>query len=74
MIEQKERQQRQFHSKPAPNFHAIHTAVERKKIQHPTKYTCPETPTVVRRHREAQERLQKKVCKPYFYVIDFNLT
>lgn len=66
IIEQKERAQRQFHSKPAPNFQAIHTAVERKKVQNPVKFTCPETPTVIRRHREAQERLQKKVCKHKF--------
>lgn len=64
-IEQREREQRQFHSKPAPNFQAIHAQEERKKVQQPLKFTYPETPTVVRRHREAQERVQKKVSEEF---------
>lgn len=60
-IERKEREQRMFHSKKAPNFQAIHAAVERKRQETSPKITCPTTPSVLRRHREAQERVQKKV-------------
>lgn len=61
-IQQKEREQRLFHSKPAPNFHAIHAAVERKRQHQPVRITCPKTPSVLRRHEESKERLQKQVC------------
>lgn len=57
----KERQQRQFHSQPAPNFRAIHAAVDRKKQQISPQITCPKTPAVLRRHKEAQEKIQKMV-------------
>lgn len=60
-IDQKERAQRLFHSKPAPNFHAIHAAVECKRHQQPSKVTCPSTPSVLRRHTEKQAKLQKQV-------------
>lgn len=60
-IERKEREQRMFHSKKAPNFQAIHAAVDRKRQQHSPKITCPTTPSVLKRYRETQERLQKKV-------------
>lgn len=71
-IEKQEREQRKFHSKPAPDFNAIHAATERKRQQQSPKITCPSTPSVLKRHREAQERLQKKVIivahRPFFYI------
>lgn len=60
-VQQKEREQRMFHSKPAPNFQAIHAAVERKRQQQAPKVTCPITPIVMRRHAEKQAQLQKQV-------------
>lgn len=63
-IQQKEREQRLFHSKPAPNFQAIHAAVERKRHQQAPKVTIPMTPIVLRRHAEKQVQLQKHVRHP----------
>lgn len=60
-IEQREKQQRKFHSHPAPNFNVIHAAADRKRQMQPPKYTVPMTPMVVRRHRETLEKVQKKV-------------
>lgn len=62
-IQQKEREQRAFHSKPAPNFQAIHAAVDRKRQQVSAKVTCPLTPSVLRRHAEKKLVLQKQVCR-----------
>lgn len=60
-IREREKKQRQFHSHPAPNFRAIHAAVERKKQQLSPQITCPVTPAVLRRHKETQERIKKMV-------------
>lgn len=60
-IERQEREQRKFHSKPAPDFNRIHSAQAKKRAAEPMKVTHPQSPSVLRHHREAQERKQKKV-------------
>lgn len=67
-IQQVEKKQRQFRSQPAPNFRAIHAAGERKREQLSPQITCPATPAVLKRHKETQERLKKKVFFLYFVV------
>lgn len=59
-IEQKERERRKFHAKPAPNFNAIHAARSNKRPDEP-KITIPKTPQVVRSHRHYSEIAQAKV-------------
>lgn len=51
-----------FQSKPAPNFQAIHAANGQKRNKEQIPFTVPATPKVVQRHREAVERIRKKVC------------
>lgn len=60
-IQQIEKKQREFRSQPAPNFRAIHAATERKREHLSPQITCPATPAVLKRHKETQERLKKKV-------------
>lgn len=74
-IEQRERAQRRFQSKPAPDFNAIHAKVARKREEQIPKITCPQTPLVLKRNRDAQERLQKHVSLYTFCVlINYQLT
>lgn len=59
--EQRLKELRTFHSKPVPNFRAIHATAQEKFAQAQIQFTVPSTPLVVQRHRESSERLRKKV-------------
>lgn len=60
-LQMKEKEQRTFHAKPAPNFLAIHEARTQKKSIEDLKITVPVTPKVVHNHRKNMERLKAKV-------------
>lgn len=60
-LERKEREQRQFHAKRAPDFNSIHAARNAKKVVQEHKHTIPTTPKVVHNHRKEMERIQAKV-------------
>lgn len=67
-LERIEREKRKFHSKPAPNFRAIHAAQEHNKIERPMKVTIPTTPLAIKHDREHKQRWQKRVSK-YFELL-----
>lgn len=58
---QKEREQRKFHAKPAPNFAAIHAAHTKRREMDEPKITIPVTPNVVLHHRQYLEKIRAKV-------------
>lgn len=60
-LERKEREQRQFHAKKAPNFNSIHAADNAKRVNQEHKHTVPKTPKVIHNHRKNYERVQAKV-------------
>lgn len=60
-LERIEREKRKFHSKPAPNFRAIHAAQEQKKCDRPMKVTIPKTPLAIKHDREIKQIWQKRV-------------
>ncbi|XP_055305323.1 targeting protein for Xklp2-like [Sitodiplosis mosellana] len=60
LLEKKERDQRKFHAKPAPNFNAIHVAQSKKRTQEEPKITIPKTPQVVRSHRHYADLAKAK--------------
>lgn len=60
-LEKVERAKRKFHSKPAPNFRAIHAAQEQKKYERPMKVTIPTTPLAIKHDREIKQLWQKRV-------------
>lgn len=62
---QREREQRKFHAKPAPNFAAIHAASSKKRDTDEHKLTIPKTPRVVHTHRKYTEIIRKRVSS-YF--------
>lgn len=64
-LEKIEREKRKFHSKPAPNFRAIHAAQEHKKCERPMKVTIPTTPLAIKHDREIKLRWQKRVSSTY---------
>lgn len=59
----KEREQRIFHAKPAPDFNYIHA--HQKRAPEEPKYTIPTTPNVVHHHRKNMEKTKAKVS--YFH-------
>lgn len=63
MIEKREREQRKFHAKPAPNFNSIHA--HQKRASEAVNYTIPTTPKVVHHHRKNMEKVKIKVS--YFH-------
>lgn len=60
-ILRKEREQRQFHAKKAPNFNSMHAARTAKRSNDEPNYTTPVTPNVVHHHRKNVERIRIKV-------------
>lgn len=56
-----EREQRKFKSKKAPNFSAIHAALDQKKQKDDYQITVPHTPLVVKHNKEFKARWQKRV-------------
>lgn len=68
----KDRDQRKFHAKPAPNFNAIHAANSKKRVQEDPKITVPRTPQVIRSHRiysgmaEAKVSIKIKCCWDFY--------
>lgn len=61
---EREKKAREFHSKPAPNFRAIHAKREKKHKSEENliqKVTLPETPMVVKRHREGREKRKQRL-------------
>lgn len=72
-VREQEKQQRQFHSQPAPNFSAIHDAAGKRKKQMQQQFTCPTTPAVLRRHKEAQEKIKKMVSDEEMYRLSLSV-
>lgn len=56
--EQEERKAREFHSRPVPNFKAIHKHLEQMKVVH--KITVPITPETVKHSIADKERRRLK--------------
>lgn len=68
VLEQKEREQRKFHAKPAPNFTAIHAVHAHKRTQEEPKITVPITPRVVHSHRRFYGLAKAKVSITFSYM------
>lgn len=68
VLEQKERDQRKFHAKPAPNFTVIHAVQAQKRVQEEPKVTVPITPRVVHSHRRYHDLVKAKVSINHPYT------
>lgn len=66
-LERIEREKRKFRSKPAPNFSAIHAAMDNKRAEFQQKLTIPSTPLVVKHDREMKQLWQKRVSFLLFF-------
>lgn len=53
-----EREQRQFHSRPMPNFRQVHQQLLNRPIVH--RITCPITPNVLKRRQRVEQQLQQR--------------
>lgn len=57
--EEEERKMRQFHSRPVPNFNYYHQQMDNKQVLHVV--TMPETPNVLKKSREMNEKRKQKL-------------
>lgn len=53
-----EREQRQFHSRPMPNFRQVHQQLLNRPKVH--RITCPVTPNVLKRRQRVDQQLQQR--------------
>lgn len=60
-INAEEKQQRKFHSKPAPNFKLLHQTADHKLDELKKLPTCPLTPEVLRKTQEQQHKRKLEV-------------
>lgn len=61
-----EREQRQFHSRPMPNFRQVHQQLLNRPIVH--RITCPVTPNVLKRRQRVEQQQQRELqprSKPF---------
>ncbi|KMY87700.1 uncharacterized protein LOC6730739 [Drosophila simulans] len=57
--EEQERKQREFHSRPMPDFRQAHSRQSSKVVVH--RITCPTTPNVLKNSREMEEKRRLRV-------------
>nr|XP_036220945.1 uncharacterized protein LOC106617158 isoform X3 [Bactrocera oleae] len=58
---EEERKRREFHSRPVPNFNAVHKSLQQRKVLHVV--TVPVTPMVLKKSNETEAKRKKKKIK-----------
>ncbi|XP_014089650.1 targeting protein for Xklp2 isoform X1 [Bactrocera oleae] len=56
---EEERKRREFHSRPVPNFNAVHKSLQQRKVLHVV--TVPVTPMVLKKSNETEAKRKKKL-------------